>query len=259
MGAAPRSALAQDTKASSAIIARPSANSISIDTRTLKDLNFNAHIYLSRDDFTCLTQQLRCDVALLSRYQLMDFSLLLGVRLEGRVPWMRAPGDDVMPHTKRTNASSSRCPPRLRQRSLMTPLKTYTSREVMASLLPESGRTRVSTSVREWSRFRRAARAVVVVFVIQVHVYDRADEDAVCAIRGAGIEGVFEFDRLASSINAELRGGRGKARLPPKRYFSDNFDPKFLEDRRVGLELWLRSLLRLFGDKVALSPLFENF
>ena len=64
-----------------------------------------------------------------------------------------------------------------------------------------------------------------------------------------------EFDRLARSLNQELRKtGAQTPTLPPKRIFGSMNDI-FLKQRMKGLESWIQQILAMFGEK---ASFFEN-
>ena len=70
-----------------------------------------------------------------------------------------------------------------------------------------------------------------------------------------GFRRYSEFDRLARSLNQELRKtGAQTPTLPPKRIFGSMNDV-FLKQRMKGLELWIQKILAMFGDK---ASFFEN-
>eukprot|EP00939_MAST-03C_sp_MAST-3C-sp1_P001535 g1535.t1 len=253
---------------------------LAIDKRTLKDLNFTATILLPKEDFECLQKQLRCDTALLTRYQIMDYSLLLGVRFESRPPWMGKASRDVMPDKQRREPTSKRQSARERSAKpddlgnaylKSAVLKTYTDRQVMSTLLPEGRRARITIAIGEYAKVPQSATAKRhVVFAIHVSVYYRdendhaepphADEEPPLRDTWYVYRRYSEFDRLATSINEEIRKtGAQCDRLPPKRFFGSHFDADFLEDRRVRLERWCKGILRLYGDRVALSPSLRAF
>ena len=69
-----------------------------------------------------------------------------------------------------------------------------------------------------------------------------------------GVSTILEFDRLARSLNQELRKtGAQTPTLPPKRIFGSMND--VLKQRMKGLEMWIQQILAMFGDK---ASFFEN-
>ena len=113
-------------------------NGLNVDKRTLKDLNFTAEIMLSSsEERELLIQQLRSDVHFLTRHNIMDYSLLLGIMfLQSDLPWRTSEDSmDLMPH--KSVSSRARYDTADKAYLHASVLRAYTSRKVMATLLPE--------------------------------------------------------------------------------------------------------------------------
>lgn len=76
-------------------------------------------------------------------------------------------------------------------------------------------------------------RARFTVFKINVH---RGENDSWCIFRR-----YTDFLRLNKKLSTLFPGCRFS--LPPKRWFGDNFDPRFLEDRLQGLQVFINNLI----------------
>ena len=107
-------------------------------TGTLKDLNFTAEILLSSsEERDLLMQQLRSDVHFLTKHNIMDYSLLLGIMfMQSDLPWRTSDDSmDLMPHKSVSARTRNDTADKAYLRASV--LRAYTSRKVMATLLPE--------------------------------------------------------------------------------------------------------------------------
>jgi hypothetical protein len=233
-------------------------NGLNVDKRTLKDLNFTAEILLSSsEERELLIQQLRSDVHFLTRHNIMDYSLLLGIMFLHNPPWRISRDSlDLMPHKAASSTSNhdNRGDKAYLHASM---LRAYTSRKAMATLLPEGSNLTVRASI---SSYAQVPEKNYIVYAIQLTVYDRDNKNHL-RDTWTVFRRYSEFDRLASSLNQDFfrKTGAQIPKLPPKRIFG-SMNEKFLKQRMRGLELWTQQILAVFGgDKITYFEKLREF